>query len=52
MITGGDAGGFTEKMQAAANCGILSIIVTRPDENNQGYTETALIEYLRTEGKI
>lgn len=48
----GDAGGFTEKMQAAANCGILSIIVTRPDENNQGYTETALIEYLRTEGKI
>lgn len=44
----GNAGGFAEKMQAARQCDVIPVVISRPPEHTaqNGYSEAALIELL------
>lgn len=46
MVTkdGGTAGGFAEKSEAAAQCGIQLIVLRRPDEAAQGETAETILQ--------
>lgn len=41
----GSAGGFAEKLEAAANCGVKTVIIARPDED--GYSLEEIYEICR-----
>lgn len=49
MVTkdGGAAGGFAEKAEAAAQCGIQLIVLRRPDEIAQGETAETILQRCR-----
>ena len=49
MVTkdGGAAGGFAEKAEAAAQCGIQLVVLRRPDEITQGETAETILQRCR-----